>query len=78
MEDPRPHRRIHAELSRRIEAGELEPGARLHVGLVADEFGVTRTTAGKALKLLESEGRVTFYRGMGWYVKEPPPEGDGS
>lgn len=69
MDDPRPHRRIHAELARRIGAREAEPGSRLHVGLIAQEFGVTRTTAGKALKLLEADGLVEFYRGMGWYVR---------
>lgn len=69
MEDPRPHRRIYAELARRIRAGEAGAGTRLHVGLIAGEFGVTRTTAGKALKLLEADGLVEFYKGMGWYVR---------
>lgn len=69
MDDPRPSRRIHAELSRRIAGGELEPGARLNIGLIADEFGVTRSTVGKAMRLLEADGLIEQYTGMGWYVK---------
>lgn len=69
MDDPRPHRRIYAELSRRIGDGTYPAGTRVHVGLLADEFGVTRTTVGKALRLLEADGRIEFYKGMGWYVR---------
>jgi DNA-binding GntR family transcriptional regulator len=76
MDDPRPSRRIYAAVSARISNGTYPPGARLNVGLLADEFATTRTTVGKALRLVADDGRIEFYTGMGWYVKEPPP-GDG-
>ena len=79
VDDPRPSRRIYAELSRRIAQGSAQyaAGARLNIGLLADEFGVTRTTVGKALRLLEADGAIVMYQGLGWYVTEPPPAGDG-
>ena len=76
MDDPRPSRRIYAEVAKRIERGTYPPGSRLNIGLLADEFDVTRTTVAKALRLLEADGLITLYQGLGWYVQEPPP-GDG-
>jgi DNA-binding GntR family transcriptional regulator len=76
MEDPRLSRRIHAALVERIADGTYPPGTRIHIGLLTDEFSTTRTTVGKALRLLAEESRVEYYSGLGWYVKEPPP-GDG-
>jgi DNA-binding GntR family transcriptional regulator len=79
MDDPRPSRRIYAALAARIGDGTYPAGTRLNIGLIADEFDTTRTTVGKALKLLAAEGLIEFYPGMGWYVKEPSPgEGEGS
>lgn len=75
MEDPRLHRRIHAALTARLDSGEYPPGTRLNIGLLADEFDTTRTTVGKAVKLLAREGRIEFYAGLGWYVAEPPLSG---
>jgi DNA-binding GntR family transcriptional regulator len=68
MEDPRLHRRIYAVLVARIDDGRYPQGTRLNIGLLADEFDTTRTTIGKALRLLEAEGRITLYEGLGWYV----------
>lgn len=70
MEDPRPHRRIYAALAGRIADGTYAPGTRLNIGLLADEFDVTRTTVGKALRLLEADGAIVMYQGLGWYVNE--------
>lgn len=69
MEDPRPYRRIHAALAKRIADGTFPAGSRLDVGLVADEFDVTRVTAGKAFRLLADEGRIEYFAGLGWYVR---------
>lgn len=79
MEDPRLYRRIHADLLRRIDSGELPAGARLNIGLIADEWDTTRITVGKALRMLGDSGRLEFYAGLGWYVTGPgddsaPPE----
>lgn len=68
MEDPRLYRRIAAALSERIDGGEYAAGARLNIGLLTDEFDTTRTTVGKALRVLEADGRLVLYPGMGWYV----------
>jgi hypothetical protein len=51
-------------------------GSRLNIELLTDEFDVTRTTAAKALRLLEADGRVLLCQGVGWYVTGPPPQGD--
>lgn len=68
MDDPRPNRRIYAALAKRIGDGTYPVGTRLNIGLIADEFQVTRTTVGKALKLLEAEQLIEMYQGLGWYV----------
>jgi len=33
------------------------------------------TTVGKAVKLLADAGRIEFFAGMGWCVKEPRQRG---
>lgn len=71
MEDPRPHRRIYAALVARISDGSYPVGTRLNIGLLADEFQVTRTTIGKSVKLLEADGAIMLFPGLGWYVGEP-------
>lgn len=78
MADPRAYMRIYAQLKARIEGGELAPGTRLNIGLVADEFDVSRDTVQKALGLLEAGGLIERYAGLGWYVTEPLPGGGGS
>lgn len=69
MDDPRPSRRIHAAVTARIADGTYPAGSHLSIGLLADEFDVTRSTVGKALRLLEADGLIELYSGMGWYVK---------
>lgn len=68
MDDPRPSRQIYAELKRRMADGRLPAGTRLNIGLIADEFETTRTTVGKAMKQLESDGLIVMFGGLGWYV----------
>ena len=72
MPDPRPSRQIYAVIAERIQNGTYAPGDRVHIGLLAEEFSVTRTTVSKAMKLADAAGLVEFYTGVGWYVKEPP------
>jgi DNA-binding GntR family transcriptional regulator len=59
-----PYLQVAAILRGRIESGELAPKARLPsiVGLV-QEYGIARTTAAKALKMLVDEGLVGAGRG---------------
>lgn len=72
MEDPRLYRRIATALTERITSGQYTPGTRLNMGLLTDEFDTSRTTVGKALRLLEADGRVVLFAGLGWYVTDPP------
>ncbi len=65
-----PYRQVAAILRDRIEAGRYPPGVRLpSINDLVQEFGVARTTAGKALRLLVDEGLAEMSQGMGFYVK---------
>jgi GntR family transcriptional regulator len=49
------------DLRRRLESGEWDSGEALpSVGKLADHYSASRTTIGKALKVLESDGLVTI------------------
>lgn len=68
-----PYQQVAALLRARVESGELEPGRRLpSIVDLMQEYGIARTTAAKALRLLVDEGLAEFSRGMGTYVKAPP------
>ncbi len=72
-EDP-PYLRIVAELRRRIESGELTPGARVpSVRRVAAEWDVALATATKALAVLSQEGLVRAVPRVGTVVATPAP-----
>jgi DNA-binding GntR family transcriptional regulator len=63
--------RIAAELRSRIESGELAPGKPVpSITRLTQEHGVARETAAHALKVLEEEGYVRRYPGLGYYVVE--------
>lgn len=67
-----PYRQVAAILRARIESGELRPKQRLPsiAGLV-QEYGIARTTAAKALKVLVDEGLAEVVPGWGTYVTDP-------
>ena len=66
-----PWRRVADDLRRRIEAGEFPPGAPLPSLLtLVDEYGVSRSTAAKAVAALRDEGLVESVRGWGTFVSE--------
>lgn len=69
MADPRAYMRIYAQLKARIEGGELAAGARLNIGLIADEYDVSRDTVQKALGKLEADDLIERFAGLGWFVK---------
>lgn len=62
--------RIYAQLKARIEGEQLAAGARLNIGLIADEFDASRDTVQKSLGLLEADGLIERYAGLGWFVKD--------
>ena len=71
--------RVYAQLKARIEGGQLAADTRLNIGLIADEFDVSRDTVQHALQLLADDRLVERFAGLGWYVQEPPPaSGEGS
>jgi DNA-binding GntR family transcriptional regulator len=77
MADPRAYMRVYAQLKAQIEAGTLAAGARLNIQRIADEYDVGRDTVQKAIGLLEADGLVERWPGLGWYVKETPGESPG-
>lgn len=69
-DDPRsPYVKIAASIRAAILSGEFEPGTKLPIGEeLAKFFGVTRSTARSAVKVLEDEGFVLSKTGSGVYV----------
>jgi GntR family transcriptional regulator len=64
-----PYRQVAAILRGRIERGELAPGRRLpSIADLVQTYGIARTTAAKALRVLISEGLAEVSPGMGTYV----------
>jgi len=65
-----PYQQVAAFLRARIESGDLPPGRRLPsiVDLVGT-YGIARTTAAKALRVLVDEGLAEVSPGMGTYVR---------
>ncbi len=68
------YRQIADRLRRRIEAGELAPGAQLpSESQVMSEYGVSRVTARRAFNVLVTDGLVLAEHGRGWFVRRKPP-----
>lgn len=65
-----PYRQVAAILRGRIESGDLTPSSRLpSIATLTQEYGIARTTAAKALRLLVDEGLAEMSPGMGTFVK---------
>ena len=65
-----PYRQVAAVLRGRIESGELAPGRRLpSIADLVQTYGIARTTAAKALRVLINDGLAEVSPGMGTYVK---------
>lgn len=62
---------IQVEVRRRIQAGELRPGARLVLAPIGDEFDVSITPVREALRQLEQEGLVAHRPSSGYRVARP-------
>ncbi|MFJ2073219.1 winged helix-turn-helix domain-containing protein [Streptomyces albidoflavus] len=60
---------VAADLRRRLDAGEWEPGARFPGTVtLAAEYEVTQSTVQKAVVALRQEGRLRTVLGAGSYV----------
>ncbi len=66
--DPRAYVRIANEIREQIRAGELKPGNPVSIKRLNQETGYSRKTISKALVLLEIEGMVMRYPGLGYLV----------
>lgn len=68
-QDPRVYRRLAAAAREQICSGALSPGQPLpSITELARAHGHARVTCSKAYRLLEAEGLVTRYPGLGYYV----------
>ncbi|MEV4159028.1 GntR family transcriptional regulator [Nonomuraea dietziae] len=66
------YEQVAAEIRRRIDAGIYRPGMPIPgEPRLAEEFGVARRTARKALELLIAAGDVYTVRSMGTFVSPP-------
>lgn len=72
-----PYQAMAAEIVAKVKRGELRPGDRLpSVRALAKEYGVTTTTAQKAVRQLAEDGYATTVQGLGVFVREPDPTSD--
>lgn len=69
--DPRKYIRLAAELRAQIEDGTLAPGKPVPSRTqLAAQTGWSPITCVKALRLLEKEGFLSRYPGLGYYVRQ--------
>ena len=66
-----PYRQVAGILRERIEAGQITNRLPSIADLVG-EFGIARTTASKALRVLVTEGLAEMSPGMGTFVSRRP------
>jgi len=68
--DRRKYMQIAATLRERISSGDLASGARLPgTRAIRVEFDTSQETAQKALRVLEDEGLIVKYPGLGYYTR---------
>jgi GntR family transcriptional regulator len=64
-----PYRAVADALRERIDGGEWLPGEALpSVAELAQAYGVSSSTAGRAIRVLADEGKVTTVKGWGTFV----------
>jgi GntR family transcriptional regulator len=67
-----PYRQVAAILREQVEAGTIVPGDRLpSVSELIRTYGISRTTAVKAVRLLTEAGLAEAVQGWGTYAKRP-------
>jgi DNA-binding GntR family transcriptional regulator len=70
INDPRRYMQIANGLREQIRDGGFKPGDPVpDIANICHETGYSRQTAGKALRLLESEGLLTRIPGLGYHVR---------
>lgn len=73
-DDPRKWLRLAVRLRTRIASGDLKPGERAPSipELIRDGHASSRPTVARALRLLEREGLLIRYPGLGYFVASRP------
>ncbi|MEA5455054.1 FCD domain-containing protein [Sinomonas sp. JGH33] len=69
--DGGPHRRMLDAVGEDIASGRLEPGTRLTLEELQNEFGVSRTVARDTMRVLETMNLVSSKRRVGIVVQDP-------
>jgi GntR family transcriptional regulator len=71
-----PYLAVADALRERIEAGEWLPGEALpSATALSAEYDVSTSTAGRAIRVLADEGKVTTVKGWGVFVREAGAKG---
>lgn len=75
LEEPRPrYQQVADQIRLRVQRHEYEPGEKLpSQPKLAEEFGLTQTSVGKAIAILRAEGIIRVRDGVGAFVNEIPP-----
>lgn len=67
--DPRIYVRALIDIRGRIESGELQPGKPCTtINELCRQYECTRQTIGKALRMLEEDGLLVRFPGLGYFV----------
>jgi DNA-binding GntR family transcriptional regulator len=73
--DPRTYVRIVAAVRDQITSGQLRPGEPVpSITVLARDHATSRSTAGKAMRLLERDGVIFRVPGLGYHVSNPPAD----
>jgi GntR family transcriptional regulator len=72
MPDPRKYVQVASAIRAKIAAGTIKPGDTLSINDLVHEHGCARQTAARALRILATDGLLTRYPGLGYYVEDPP------
>jgi len=71
MPDPRAYMRLAALLRDQITSGMLAPAAQLPpIGELRQQNGHSRQTVTKAMRILEDEGLICRWPGLGYFVAD--------
>jgi DNA-binding GntR family transcriptional regulator len=66
-----PYLAVADALRERIDAGEWLPGEALpSVAVLSEQYNVSSSTAGRAIRVLANEGLVTTVQGWGSFVSD--------
>lgn len=69
--------RLASQLRRELGEGTYAPGTPVpSITTLSQRHGHARQTCAKALRILEDEGLLRRFPGLGYYVREPPGRGD--